>query len=148
MIKYLFFIMFICLSGCNLFGWDSSGGNNGDITSPVDGTTKMQRFFISAPANYPLNGSALIINTDEGDVIVVEDTDVTSVSDLNDISSADSLKIVQASCDETATSISNIEIATDANIEWINEASQTAELILYNATQGTDSIRLIECLAF
>lgn len=139
--------MLIYLSGCKLFGWDSSGGNNGDIISPVDGVTRFQKFFLSAPENYPFSGSATIISTDEGDLIVVENTDVTSVSDLNNISTEDALKVVQASCDKTAASVSNIEVTTDANIKWTNETSQTPELVLYNATQGAESIRLIECLA-
>lgn len=138
-------LLFFC--SCEFLGWDSSGGNNpeGDLHNTIDADST--GFFIEAPSGYPLNGSATILETESGDLIGISDINVSATSDLNSMTNEDALKIVQAACDETATTIDNIDVATDATISWTNQGAQSADLVLYNATQGTEIFRLIECLA-
>ncbi|MGH1468657.1 MAG: hypothetical protein ACRBBP_07235 [Bdellovibrionales bacterium] len=138
----------ILLCSCEIFGWDSSGGNNCDGEcqhSDIEADTAFY-FFLEAPATYPFSGAAEVTTTDEGDIIYITGTELNATSDLNTLSHEDALIVVQKACDSTATTINSITVTTDATVNWTNSTSDILELTISDATMGTDGHRLIECL--
>lgn len=138
----------LLLCSCEIFGWDSSGGNNCDGICPhlEIGADTAFYFFLEAPATYPHAGSASITETDEGDIIYIAGTGLNVTSDLNTLSNEDALTVAQNACDSTAVTINSVTVTTDATVNWTNSNSDILELTISDATIGTDQHRLIECL--
>jgi len=135
------------LCSCEIFGWDSVGGNNGETPkTEVDSGTANSFFYLDVPMGYPNQGSAPVRETGGGSEIIIAGLDENTRSGIL-ISPEDALKITQAACDETATTILNVDRQpTETIIEWENQAMSMGTLAVSREALSDPPLQVISCI--
>jgi len=134
------FYLLFSLSGCDLFGWDSSGGLN-PITS--DGNI----FLVEIPLGYPYSGDGEVFESLFGPAIAFSNIEFSSFTPLEDISDEDAFTIVQFVCDLSVVSLSSItQSSEELIISWVNETIDAESLSISDETFSDSSYREISCL--
>lgn len=142
-------LMFL-LCSCEIFGWDSAGGADGDVTkSPVDSIENNKNiadlYYIDVPMNYPNTGSETPTSTASGLKILIPDL-VEQPSTVV-ISEENALKLTKAACDQTAVTILNINVQeTETTIFWQNASMSMGSLSLSKEEVSDPPLKLITCI--
>ena len=135
------------LCSCEIFGWDSSGGNNEGVTSDQQPNNSKEplSFYIELPLSYPKQGSAVPEETVSGSVISI--SDLTEQDSSEELSTQNALRLTSAACDQGVTAIININVdAVNTNITWLNENTDMGSLTLSNEEVSDPPLQLITCI--
>lgn len=141
--------LMLLLCSCEIFGWDSSGGADGENPTTGDDFENQigiaSNYYIDIPMAYPNTGSEAPTESTGGPQIQIPDLEEQPRSII--ISEQNALALTKAACDQTATSILNINNQeAETTISWQNESMSMGSLSLSKNTTGDPPLKLITCI--
>jgi|GEM_PF-4901150 len=140
--------LMLLLCSCEIFGWDSAGGNNGDpesVTSDDELIEIASLYYIDVPMGYPNAGSTPPTESAGGSQIAVSGFKDQARSVV--LSEENALILTQAACDSTATTIMNINFEeSETTVSWQNSSLSLGSLSLSNDEVSDPPLQLITCI--
>ena len=139
--------LMLLLCSCEIFGWDSSGGADGENPANSDGGYNQiaNMYYIDIPMSYPNTGSEAPTESIGGPQIQIPHLEEQPRSII--ISEENALALTKAACDQTAVSILNINNQeTETTIFWQSETMSMGSLSLSKNPTGDPPLQLITCI--
>jgi len=148
--KVVLLSLMFCLCSCEIFGWDSSGGIDGDVNkNPAidigENVEITNTFYIDIPMGYPNAGTEA--PTESMGSFQIQIPNLESQPRSIVISQENALILTKAACDQTAATILNVNVGADETLVfWQNDSMSMGSLSLTNVASGDPALQTITCI--